>query len=99
MKQVPGLHACSASSAYTHVRARELRKKVHRQGEKQSREEQGNRGTETTGWDLSVAAPFTNRRGSTENKIDLCPHSLSSGGGSLLGPVVLTPLWAAGQLQ
>lgn len=81
------------------VGAREPENKVHRQGEKQSREEQGSRGTEMMGWDLSVAAPFTNRRGSIENTIDLCPYGLSSGGSSLLGPVALTPLWAAGQLQ
>lgn len=99
MRQALGLHACSASSACMHVRAREPEKKAHGQGEKQSREQQGSRGTETAGWDLSMAAPFTNRRGSTENTIDLCPHGLSSRGRSLLGPAALTPLWAAGQLQ
>lgn len=98
MRQVLGLHACSASSACMHVRAREPEKKAHRQGEKQS-QEQGSRGTETAGWDLSVAALFTNKQGSTENTIDLCPYSLSSRGRSLLGPAALTPLWAAGQLQ
>lgn len=78
------------------VRARESDKKVHRQGEKESQEEQGSRGTEMMGWDLSVAAPFTKRQDTTENTIDLCPHSLSSGGSSLLGLIVLTPPWAAG---
>lgn len=99
MRQVPGLHTCLASSVCVHVRVREPEKKAHRKGDKQSREEQGSRGAETMGWDLSVAAPFTNRRGSIENTIDLCPHGLSSGGSSLLGPAVLTPLWASGQLQ
>jgi len=42
------------------VRAGELEKKAYRQGEQQSQEEQGSRGTEMTGWDLPVAALFTN---------------------------------------
>lgn len=61
MRQDPGLDIGLTGSAYLCVTARGPEKKVHRQGQKQSGEEQGNRGTETTGWDLSVAAPFTKR--------------------------------------
>lgn len=60
-------------------------------GEKQSQAEQGSRGTETKGCDLSVADPFINRWGSTENTTDLCPHGLSSAGSSLLGPTAVYP--------
>lgn len=81
------------------VRASRLEKKVHRQGEKQLREEQRSRSTGKPGWAMSVSAPFTNRQGSAENTTDLCPDGLFSGGSSLLGPVALTLLWAAGQLQ
>lgn len=61
MRQDPGLDSGLAGSACVHVIARGSEKKVNRQGQKQSGEEQGSRGTEATGWDLSVAAPFMKR--------------------------------------
>lgn len=61
MRQDPGLDTGWAGSACLRVTARGPEKKGHRQGQKQSGEEQGSRGTETTGWDLTVGAPFTKR--------------------------------------
>lgn len=97
MRQDPGLDTGSAGSAGVHVTARGPEEKGHRQGQKQSGEEQGSRGTETIGWDLSVGAPITQRWAALGRQLIFALMILFRG--KLSGLIELTPLWAAGQLQ